>query len=1089
MTFRILSFRILVLAGILFAAGGHAPAMGQGAASDVLPLSGADWRIREDAEGRGVEERWFDAETSGSDWIPATVPGNIHADLEAARLIPPYWMERDDPRLAPERQQNWLKLSAFTVPGGDPRLADVARKDWWYRKDIAVPASFRDKRVRLVFDGVDHECEVWVNGTRVGGHAGMYRQVGYDVGALLKPGEVNRIGVWIARIPPSLDEVIGTPAQIKAYRHALGEIKSPSYGLDWGQGVYALGLWRGLRLEASGWARIEYVQVQTRMEAPHARAAVVGRLEVDSSEARAARGRFRIEGHGATAGTEVGVELTKGPNWIEATLDLENPALWWPAGQGDQPLYRLVSELLDAEGTLLHRRETRFGVRDLKWVAVEDTPADLDERSQLVVNGRKVRLMGVNFIPVDMLPGRGHGKADWLLRQAHAMGANMVRIWACVPLRDEWYDLADELGIMVQQEMPDTNSGEPWPEEYAEFTAAMERTTISLIKQLRNHPCIVEWTGGNEMGWPDFASPVPAMLARVFAELDDRVFRFTCPLHHAGWRHGPYNHAPAVFYRTYNGPPATRRGEFAAPSPAHIETWQGDIPPASQWPIREEDPVLIAKKVIHAWAEGTWLQPQVIAAEFGALPDLPALIRAGQWIGADQCRYAMDAMRRAGLRTSGFSAWVFNEPWRNGAGNMYVDYDGRPLMNHHFSRQALAPVSLSLRHDGLRYAPETGMEAEVFLVSDAPARAEGLRWSWRARDRRGRVFAQDEGTASVEPLDVQSQGKVVLRPPSQTVLGPVFMEMRLEDAGGRLLTERLHIFSAAGLAAPFAGLVVNGGEDADDDGVARSPAEVHVEFPAAEAKFVRLVRRTVVQVRAAPMRVDGDEEVLELTVKNTGDMTALFCEPHPLIEYRTDLLIDNSHCFIPPGESRIMTIRANRGRTDAKDGHGGLTLEQTGWRISCWNADDVTVRPHESVLLAVGRRDGMCREFMEETRSHGTVGPHILEAGHHAAFEFKATRGQARWPARLRIHASDQSKDVAADIEVTVNGKRFQQSLPIGLGVQDAVPARLAFATTAEFELPEGVVRSGGNELKIRVPNSGWFTWDALDLVSGEPSR
>ena len=41
-------------------------------------------------------------------------------------------------------------------------------------------------------------------------------------------------------------------------------------------------------------------------------------------------------------------------------------------------------------------------------------------------------------------------------------------------------------------------------------------------------------------------------------------------------------------------------------------------------------------------------------------------------------------------------------------------------------------------------------------------------------------------------------------------------------------------------------------------------------------------------------------------------MTALFCEPHPLIEYRTDLFIDNNHCFIPPGESRTITIRTAR---------------------------------------------------------------------------------------------------------------------------------------------------------------------------------
>ena len=99
------------------------------------------------------------------------MPGNIQADLEKARLIPPFWFERDDPLLAKAPKSgasiSWAEMwnrSDFTVPGGDPRFAEVARKDWWYRKDFTVPPSFEGRRVRLVFDGVDHECEVYLNG-------------------------------------------------------------------------------------------------------------------------------------------------------------------------------------------------------------------------------------------------------------------------------------------------------------------------------------------------------------------------------------------------------------------------------------------------------------------------------------------------------------------------------------------------------------------------------------------------------------------------------------------------------------------------------------------------------------------------------------------------------------------------------------------------------------------------------------------------------------------------------------------------------------------------------------------------------------
>ena len=149
--------------------------------SRVLSLSGTDWRIHADPDGNGTERRLFEASASSAGWIPATVPGNIQADLEAAHLLTPLWYGL-----------------------GDPRMHDAACKDWWYRKDVAVPAQFAGKRVTLVFDGVDHECEVFFNGQKVGGNAGMYKRFWCDVSEAVRPGQVNRLAVRIARMPEEL---------------------------------------------------------------------------------------------------------------------------------------------------------------------------------------------------------------------------------------------------------------------------------------------------------------------------------------------------------------------------------------------------------------------------------------------------------------------------------------------------------------------------------------------------------------------------------------------------------------------------------------------------------------------------------------------------------------------------------------------------------------------------------------------------------------------------------------------------------------------------------------------------------------------
>lgn len=105
----------------------------------TLSLSGTNWWIHDDPDGKGVERRLFEANTSSPEWSAATVPGNIQSDLEAARQLKPLW-----------------------YGAGDPRLYDVARKDWWYRKDFPVPNTLAGHRLTLVFDGVDHECEVWL---------------------------------------------------------------------------------------------------------------------------------------------------------------------------------------------------------------------------------------------------------------------------------------------------------------------------------------------------------------------------------------------------------------------------------------------------------------------------------------------------------------------------------------------------------------------------------------------------------------------------------------------------------------------------------------------------------------------------------------------------------------------------------------------------------------------------------------------------------------------------------------------------------------------------------------------------------------
>ena len=103
----------------------------------IVPLGGSGWWIHEAPAATGAADGMFQAAVPAEGWVSAEVPGNLQADLERAH-----------------------KLRPIFYGATDPELYEVARKDWWYRKDFTVSETYAGKRITLVFDGVDERCEV-----------------------------------------------------------------------------------------------------------------------------------------------------------------------------------------------------------------------------------------------------------------------------------------------------------------------------------------------------------------------------------------------------------------------------------------------------------------------------------------------------------------------------------------------------------------------------------------------------------------------------------------------------------------------------------------------------------------------------------------------------------------------------------------------------------------------------------------------------------------------------------------------------------------------------------------------------------------
>ena len=145
----------------------------------------------------------------------------------------------------------------------------------------------------------------------------------FEIADVVKPGQTNQLALRIERIPDQLAHILeasdgkmsgGGEYYPRAWgpdffvnginrtRQLLQDLKSPTnFGWDWGVNIYTLGIWQDVRLEATGAARIDWVQAQTELSEDHRRAKVRVNLEIDSLAAFGVKTEIRISGLGCSA--------------------------------------------------------------------------------------------------------------------------------------------------------------------------------------------------------------------------------------------------------------------------------------------------------------------------------------------------------------------------------------------------------------------------------------------------------------------------------------------------------------------------------------------------------------------------------------------------------------------------------------------------------------------------------------------------------------------------------------------------------------------------------------------------------------------
>lgn len=344
----------------------------------------------------------------------------------------------------------------YTVKGAKP-----SDETGIYRYRFLTPDCGKNDRIKLFFDGVMTDAEVWVNGKSAGQiHQGAFYRFSYDITSLLKTEGENLLEVKVAK------------------QSANKSVNAAERRADWW--LYG-GIYRPVWLEVVPAVSVEHFILDARADGSlRASVRMAGNAEghvlavsirglKDGKPLRTLQGKELVSCPLATSGRET-----------EFTCKWSDVKVW----NTEAPeLYVARLELKDRSGNVIQVREERIGFRTIEFF-----PQD-----GIYLNGTRLIVKGINRHSFSIDGGRTTSAAmsrqDALLIKE--MNMNAVR--SHYPPDEHFLDMCDSLGLVYIDEL----SG--WHGRYDTETGA--RLIREMVERDVNHPSVILWSNGNEGGW------------------------------------------------------------------------------------------------------------------------------------------------------------------------------------------------------------------------------------------------------------------------------------------------------------------------------------------------------------------------------------------------------------------------------------------------------------------------------------------------------------------------------------------------------------------------------------------------------------
>lgn len=412
-------------------------------------------------------------------WYPAFVPSYIHTDLMFNSLIPdPFFGTNED-------SVQWV---------GD--------SSWTYRfvfDDINFDPKYHPE---IVFEGVTGYAEFYLNDEPFLNQEGNnYCDNAFRTWRFAIPSNIKeKNNVLTVKFIPAKNIIHQRKSQVPyVLPDERAFLRTPPYqaGWDWGPKLVTCGLTKPVYFVR--WQKFTLSNFNVRQNSLNEdEAHLLVSFDIEADEDENVNISYLI--NGKVVKYVRGAVVNKGVESFSTGLTIRKPLLWFPNGMGEQNMYDV--SVIVKKGSKEEHLDTRIGLRTIELNTKRDS---IGFPFEFLVNGEPLFIKGVNWIPADFFTTRMNGdRYRQLLQSCKESNMNMVRVWGGgVYENDEFYDLCDEMGLLVWQDF--MYSCALYPGDSA-FMHNAEVEAVEQVTRLRNHPSIALWCGNNEVknGWEDW---------------------------------------------------------------------------------------------------------------------------------------------------------------------------------------------------------------------------------------------------------------------------------------------------------------------------------------------------------------------------------------------------------------------------------------------------------------------------------------------------------------------------------------------------------------------------------------------------------